>query len=55
MELDFAPEVFQAPGMNQTSDALTDTGSVSLAGVQSRLLSTSKTKARARRVLARHH
>lgn len=50
-----ASEVIQSPGMNSTSDALTDTGSVSLAAVQIQLLSTSKSKARARRLLARHH
>jgi hypothetical protein len=55
MALDFVAEVFQAPGMSQRSRALTDTGSVSLSGVQIQLLSTSKAKARARRLLARHH
>ncbi len=55
MGLDFAAEVFQAPGMSQTSRTVTDTGSVSLAGVQVQLLSTSKTRARARRLLAKHH
>lgn len=55
MELDFGVEVFQAPGMSQTFRAPTDKGSVSLTGVQIQLLSTSKTKARARRLLAKHH
>jgi len=50
-----ASEVFQSSGMNSTSDALTDTASVSLAAVQIQLLSTSKSKARTRRLLARHH
>jgi hypothetical protein len=53
--LDFAAEGFHAPGMSQPSRAVADTGSVSLAGVQIQLLSTSKTKARARRLLAKHH
>lgn len=41
--------------MSQTSHAATDTASERLAGVQIQLLSTSKTKARARRLLAKHH
>jgi len=55
MVLDFAAKVFQAPGMSQTSRTAPDTGSASLAEVQIQLLSTSRTKARARRLLARHH
>lgn len=55
MALNFAAEVFQTPGMNQPSRVVTDTGSVSLAEVQIQLLPTAKTKARARRLLAKHH
>lgn len=55
MGLNFAAEVFHPPGMNHTSRAPQDAGSVSLAEVQIQLLSTSKTKARARRLLAKHH
>jgi hypothetical protein len=41
--------------MSQPFRTVADTGSVSLVGVQVQLLSTSKTKARARRLLAKHH
>lgn len=51
MVLDFAAEVFQALEMSQTSAAATST----LAGVQIQVLSTSKTRSRVRRLLARHH
>jgi hypothetical protein len=55
MGLNFAAEVFQPPGMSQTSRTVTDTGSASLAGVQVQLLPTAKTQARARRLLSKHH
>jgi len=55
MVLNFAPEVFQPPGMSQTSQAAGGTEPGALAGVQIQLLPTAKTKARARRLLARHH
>lgn len=41
--------------MSQTSGAATNLDPATLAGVQIQLLSTSKTKARARRLLAKHH
>ena len=41
--------------MNQPARAVAHTGSVSLTAVQIHLLATSKTKARARRLLAKHH
>lgn len=47
-------KVFQALGMGQTSGTATCTGSVSLAGVQIQLLSTSQTKARARQLVLEH-
>lgn len=51
MVLDFAAEVFQALEMSQTSDAAAST----LAGVQIHVLETSIAKARARRLLSKHH
>lgn len=51
MVLDFGAEVFQAPEMNQTTDAAASI----LAGVQIQVLATSKAKARARRLLSKHH
>lgn len=55
MGLNIAAEVFFAPAMSQTSRATTAADSLALAQVQIQLLTTSKTKARARRLLARHH
>jgi hypothetical protein len=53
--LDFRLTVFHALGMNNVSRADQSSASVCLAEVQIQLLATAKSKARARRLLARDH
>jgi Domain of unknown function (DUF4338)/DDE_Tnp_1-associated len=53
--LDFAAGVFQTSGMINPCGSASCSASVPLTEVQSQLLSTSKEKARARRLLAKHH
>jgi len=53
--LDIALTVFHDPGMNEGFRAAQCSASVFLAEVQIQLLTTSKTKGRARRLLAKHH
>lgn len=53
--LDLSAEVFHPPGMTKPSRAASAAVPVSLAEVQIQLLSTTPAKARARRLLAKHH